>query len=84
MKVFLCHKCCGLLIGKVVGAFRCLCISGYVRDWQKPTVLQDVLPQQLTALKARRALLGQQGACNEVLAIADAAIARMAGLIEKE
>lgn len=50
MSIYLCHKCSGVLSGDAPqGAYGCGCMSGYVRDWQAPTPVADVLPTQRKA-----------------------------------
>jgi hypothetical protein len=51
--VYLCHKCTGLLhtIGEPASTnyYSCNCISGYVRDWQHTTPIEQVRDLQIKA-----------------------------------
>lgn len=40
-KVYLCHKCSGALTGTGHGLVGCGCMSGWVRDWQSPTDIDE-------------------------------------------
>lgn len=60
--VYLCHKCRGTLTAhNIPNAYRCSCISGYVRDWQTPTPVENVECLQVQALQERLKLyMGQK------------------------
>jgi hypothetical protein len=48
MSIFLCHKCAGILTGEVsFPSYHCHCMSGWVRDHQKPTPAIKVGPIQI-------------------------------------
>jgi hypothetical protein len=63
--IYLCHKCEGNLEqSHPASAYGCRCISGYIRDWQKPVPLNEVAWLQLEACRARQALYTSQGRPN--------------------
>jgi hypothetical protein len=48
-KVFLCHKCSGLLSfvpGMTAPLHGCGCISGWIRDWQTPVTVTEAMLDQ--------------------------------------
>lgn len=58
---YLCHKCHGVLTScDDPRAYGCDCISGYVRDWQKPTPTNQVRALQITAILERLRLYANQ------------------------
>jgi hypothetical protein len=62
--IYLCHKCSGHLTThnpNGVSAYACHCISGYVRDWQSPTKLDDVRGIQQQQLLGSLELYKSQG-----------------------
>lgn len=61
-RIFLCHKCAGHLTAEVgPSAYACSCISGYVRDGQRPVPAADVRNLQVRECLDRLALYEQQG-----------------------
>jgi hypothetical protein len=60
--VYLCHKCSGVLTDSTdTRAYRCGCISSYVRDWQKPVDVTEVRKLQIATVKSDLKLFAQQG-----------------------
>jgi hypothetical protein len=47
--IYLCHKCGGHLTENHdnASAYACGCMSGWIRDWQKPTAPENVKTEQL-------------------------------------
>lgn len=62
MKIILCHKCGGKLTGvKRSDLYDCSCMSGYVREWQKPISLAEAKVKQAEMMERRLALYHRQG-----------------------
>jgi len=41
--IYLCHKCAGHLTEeRGPSIYSCQCISGYIRDWQSPTPVENI------------------------------------------
>jgi hypothetical protein len=60
--VYLCHKCNGTLTDHTSPKlYTCNCMSGYVRDWQTETPIEDAHTIQLLAVKNWLALYIRQG-----------------------
>jgi len=59
--VTLCHKCGGALTGNYPELYSCGCISGWVRDWQRPVALDTALNDQIEATERRLARWKEQG-----------------------
>ncbi len=58
--IILCHKCDGILEGNAPGLFGCGCMSGWVRDWQKPISFTDAVQQQIAGTEERIRLYRDQ------------------------
>jgi hypothetical protein len=60
--VILCHKCAGTLTQhNDPRLYGCGCISGYVRDWQKPISYDEACKAQLEVSYERLELYRSQG-----------------------
>jgi len=80
--VYLCHKCGGLLTeSDDKRLYSCGCMSGYVRDWQKPSA--DPHAEQLEACKRRIAHFEGQGRDEHFMAPYRADLARLLGTVEE-
>ena len=81
MDTYLCHKCSGALSASAAAVYGCNCISGYIRDWQKPMPEAEVRTVQREALEQRIALYARQDREPHFapLVAAKAALAKLTG-----
>lgn len=61
-RVYLCHKCSGALTQTRAFLFGCVCISGWVREWQEPVSIEDAVLAQAIMAESNIAFYRQRNA----------------------